>query len=157
MNIYLVHHAQNLSADEDPERGLSEVGRAQADRLGQRLKAAGAAPVRILHSQKRWTTETAERIAAVLGAEDKTETVSYPCATGDSIAPFIDDIKTCPGDIMMAGHVDFLLRSASRLLCGDEDVRIVEFKPGHGTAFCLEGEGDDWVVRYGWRPEHGPG
>ena len=157
MRVYLVHHCHNLTVEEDPERGLSEVGREQADRLGRRLKAAGAAPVRILHSDKRWTAETAERVAAMLDAEDKTETVGYPCATGDSIEPFIDDIRTCPGDIMMAGHVDFLLRTASRLLCGDQDMPIVAFKPGHGTAFCLEGEGNDWVVTYGWRPEHGPG
>lgn len=155
MKVYLVHHAQNTSAEEDPARGLSAVGREQADRLGRRLKDAGAEPVRILHSEKRWTSETAERIAAILEAPE--ETVDYPCATGDAIEPFLEDIKSCPGDIMMAGHVDFLLRTASRLLCGDEDIRIVEFKPGHGTVFCLEGEGSDWTVRYGWRPEHGPG
>ena len=157
MKVYLVHHTDALSAEQDPGRHLSKLGREQADRIGARLKAIGAAPVRILHSDRKWTTETAERVAAVLGLSDKTETTSYPCNTGDSIEPFINDIKNCPGDIMMAGHFQFLLHTASRLLCGDEDMQIIAFKPGNGTTFCLEGEGDDWVVAYGWRPEHPPG
>ena len=157
MKVYLVHHTDALSAEQDPGRHLSELGREQADRVGARLKAIGAAPVRILHSDRQWTTETAERVAAALGAPDKTELAAYPCNTGDSIEPFINDIKNCPGDIMMAGHFRYLLNTASRLLCGDEDIKIIEFKPGNGTMFCLEGEGNDWVVSYGWRPEHPPG
>jgi phosphohistidine phosphatase len=157
MKVFLAHHTDALSKEQDPERHLSELGRAQADRIGERLKAIGAAPVRILHSDRQWTTETAERVAAVLGASDKTEVAEFPCNTGDSIEPFINDIKNCSGDIMMAGHFQFLLHTASRLLCGDEEIQIIEFKPGNGTTFCLEGEGDNWVVAYGWRPEHPPG
>lgn len=156
MRVYLVHHAPNLSPEEDPGRHLSEEGRAVADRLGTRLKDAGAAPVRILHSDKQWTRETAERIAAVLGMEDRTIEAEYPIATGDPVAPFLAEIKACDGDIMMAGHFDYLLRTASNLVCGDEANKVIEFKPGTGTAFCLEGSGDDWTVIYGWRPEHAP-
>ena len=157
MKVYLVHHALNLSQEEDPERGLSEEGRAQADRIGTRLKDAGAAPVRILHSDKKWTRETAERVAAVLGLSDRTAQAEYPIATGDAVAPFVAEIKACDGDIMMAGHFDYLTRTASQLLCGDENNQIVEFKPGNGTVFCLDGSGDDWTINFGWRPEHRPG
>ena len=27
---------------------------------------------------------------------------------------------------------------------------MVEFKPGNGTAVCLEGKGEDWVIAYAW-------
>lgn len=157
MRVYLVHHAPNLSKEEDPERHLSEAGCAVADRLGARLKDAGAAPVRILHSDKQWTRETAERIAVVLGMEDKTIQAEYPIATGDPVAPFLAEIRACDGDIMMAGHFEYLQRTASSLVCGDETNEVIVYKPGTGTAFCLEGSGDDWTVIYGWRPEHGPG
>lgn len=157
MKVYLVHHALNLSKEEDPERGLSEPGRAQADRIGTRLKDAGAAPGRILHSDKKWTRETAERVASVLGLADKTAQAEYPIATGDPVEAFVAEIKSSDGDIMMAGHFDYLTRTASQLLCGDEKIQIVEFKPGNGTVFCLDGSGDDWTVTFGWRPEHGPG
>jgi phosphohistidine phosphatase SixA len=157
MKVYLVHHTNALKAEQDPERHLSRQGREEADRLGARFKAAGAAPVRILHSDKQWTRETAERIAAAMGAKDTTALAGYPVNTGHPIEPFMQEIKDSQGDIMMAGHVDYLLRSASRLLCGDENRHVVEFKPGNGTAFCLEGDGDDWAVAFGWRQDHTAG
>lgn len=154
MKVYLIHHANALSAEQDPERHLSPQGREESDRLGARFKAAGVAPVRILHSDKQWTLETAERIAAAMGAGDRTRVADYPVNTGHPIEPFLNEIGDSDGDIMMVGHSDYLLRSASRLLCGDEAVRVIEFKPGNGTAFCLERTGDDWAVTFGWRQEH---
>ena len=157
MKVYLVHHAHALSAEQDPQRHISPKGREQADRLGTRLRALGVKPKRILHSDKQWTIDTAERVAAKLGAENKTAKAAYPVNTGDPIAPFMAEIAAAEGDIMMCGHVDYLLRSASQLVCGDEKRMAVEFKPGNGTAVCLEGEGDDWAIIYAWRDDHAPG
>ena len=155
MKVYLVHHVDALSAEQDPQRHISQKGREQADRLGARLRALGVAPVCILHSDKQWTIDTAERIAAKLGA--KTARTAYPINTGDPVAPFMAEIAAASGDIMMCGHVDYLLRSASRLVCGDENRKVVEFKPGNGTAVCLEGEGAYWFITYAWRQDHAPG
>ena len=157
MKVYLVHHADALSAEQDPQRHISPMGRDQSDRVGTRLKALGVAPVRILHSDKQWTIDTAERIAAKLGAQDKTAKAAYPINTGDPLAPFMADIVAAGGDIMMCGHVDYLLRAASHLVCGDETRQVVEFKPGNGTAVCLEGEGSHWAITYAWRQDHAPG
>jgi phosphohistidine phosphatase len=157
MKVYLVHHADALSAEQDPQRHISPKGREQSDRLGMRFRALGVAPVRILHSDKQWTIDTARRIAAKLGAEDKTAKAAYPINTGDPVAPFMAEIAAIGGDIMMCGHVEYLLRSASRLVCGDEKRKVVEFKPGNGTAVCLEGKGEDWVITYAWRQDHAPG
>lgn len=157
MKVYLVHHADALSAEQDPQRHISQKGRDQADRLGMRLRALGVAPVRILHSDKQWTVDTAERIAAKLGMPDQTAKAAYPINTGDPVAPFMAEIAAAGGDIMMCGHVEYLLRSASRLVCGDEARKVVELKPGNGTAVCLEGKGDDWVITYAWRQDHAPG
>jgi len=154
MKVYLIHHANALSKEQDPERHLSELGRQQADQLGARFKAAGANPVRILHSDKQWTKETAERVAAAMGLADRTAQAAYPVNTGHDIAPFLAEIAACGGDVMMAGHVDYLRRIAAKLLCGDESVRIAEFKPGHGTVFCLEESDGDWAVAWAWRQEH---
>ena len=157
MKVYLVHHVDALSAAQDPQRHISPMGRDQADRLGTRFGALGVAPVRILHSDKQWTIDTAERIAAKLGAADKTAQTAYPINTGDPLAPFMAEIAAAGGDIMMCGHVDYLLRSASQLVCGDENRKVVEFKPGNGAAVCLEGKGKDWVITYAWRQDHAPG
>jgi phosphohistidine phosphatase SixA len=160
MKVYLVHHADALKAEQDPQRHISPMGREQSDRIGTRLRALGASPVRILHSDKQWTIDTAERVAAKLGASDKTMKTAYPINTGDALAPFLADIaaaNAANGDIMMCGHVDYLLRAASQLVCGDESRKVVEFKPGNGTMVCLEGKGKEWVVTYAWRQDHAPG
>ena len=157
MKVYLVHHADALPAEKDPQRHISPKGRDQADRLGTRLRALGVAPVRILHSDKQWTIDTAVRIAAKLGAENKTAQAAYPINTGDPIAPFMAEIAATGGDIMMCGHVDYLLRAASQLVCGDESKKVFEFKPGNGTAVCIEGEGKNWAITYAWRQDHAPG
>jgi phosphohistidine phosphatase len=157
MQVLLIHHADALTAEQNPERPLSPKGREQADRLGVRLRALGVAPVRILHSDKLWTIETAQRIAAKLGMENRAARAAYPINTGDPIAPFMAEIATTGGDLMMCGHVDYLLRAASRLVCGSEARKAVEFKPRNGTVVCLEGEGDDWVITYMWRQDHAPG
>ena len=157
MKVYLVHHADALSAEQDPQRHISPKGREQSDRLGTRFRALGVSPVRILHSDKQWTIDTAERIAAKLGMENRTAKTGYPINTGDPVEPFVAEIAKAGGDVMMCGHVDYLLRAASRLVCGDEKRKVVEFKPGNGTAVCLEGKGDEWVVSYAWRQDHAPG
>jgi phosphohistidine phosphatase SixA len=157
MKIYLIHHTTAFSAEEDPERHLKPQGRDEADRLGNRLRDAGSAPLKILHSDKQWVRETAERLAVVLGMSDRTETAGYPINTGDDITPFLDEIRNCDGDIMMVGHVEYLIRTASALVSGDQNNHVVAFKPGFGSIFCIEGEGDDWVVRFGWLQEHHAG
>ena len=157
MKVYLVHHVDALSAEQDPQRHISPKGRDQADRLATRLRALGVAPARILHSDKQWTIDTAERIAAKLDAAGKTAKATYPINTGDPVAPFVAEIAAAKGDIMMCGHVDYLLRAASKLVCDDEKRKVVEFKPGNGTIVCLEGEGKNWFITYAWRQDHAPG
>ena len=81
MKVYLIHHTTAFSLEQDPERHLTELGRAQADRLGTRFAAAGIDPVRILHSDKQWVRETAERIGAVMGLSDRLAVAGYPIAS----------------------------------------------------------------------------
>lgn len=157
MKVYLVHHVDALSAEQDPQRHISPKGQKQADRLGDRLRAMGVAPVRILHSDKQWTIDTALRIAAKLGLPDRTANATYPINTDDPVAPFVAEIGAAKGDVMMCGHVDYLLRTASRLVCGDEKCKVVEFKPGNGTIACLEGQGSEWAITFVWRDDHAPG
>lgn len=161
MKVYLVHHVDALSKEQDPQRHISPKGQAQADRLGARLKALGVAPMCILHSDKQWTIDTAQRVAVKLGASDKSARAAYPINTDDPVAPFMAEIEAAKsgnkGDIMMCGHVDYLLRSASKLVCGDEKRKVVEFKPGNGTAVCLENKDNQWFVTFMWRDDHAPG
>lgn len=157
MKVYLVHHTQALVEDPPPVRHLSPVGEAQADRLGDRFRALGVAPAKILHSDRLWTVETAGRIAARLGLEDRTAETAYPIQTGDPVAPFLAEVEATDGDVMLCGHIDYLLRTASALVIGDETRKVVEFKPGNGTAVGFERDGEQWFVTFAWRQDHAPG
>ncbi|MEO7402632.1 MAG: histidine phosphatase family protein [Burkholderiales bacterium] len=157
MKIYFIHHAEALTAEENPRRPINTKGREQATRLGTRLRALGVSPTRILHSDKLWTIETAQCIAAQLGIAERAKQAAYPINTEDPIAPFIAEIATTQGDLMMCGHVEFLIRAASHLVSGDETTRVVEFKPGNGTMVCIEGAGSTWAITAMWRHEHAPG
>ena len=154
MKVYLIHHATAFKLDEDPDRRLTDLGRIQADRLGARFSAGGISPIRILHSDKQWVRETAERVADVMGASDRLAVPGYPIDTNDDVEPLIAEIEASSGDLMMVGHVSYLRRAAAKLVTGDENVQVISFKPDFGTAFCLEKEDGDWIIRFGWRQEH---
>lgn len=153
MKIFLAHHANTVPVEENPDRPLSELGRQQADRIGAHLKAAGISPAKVLHSDRLWTRQTAERAAAVLGDPALPAMPSYSIMGAAPLAPFLEDIAASGGDIVMTGHSEFLRRAGAHLLCGDEKRVIIEYKPGNAAMFCLEGEGDSWVVAYGLRQE----
>jgi phosphohistidine phosphatase len=60
MRLTLVHHADAVGPDVDPQRPLSTRGHEQADRLAARARAAGIAPALIWHSGKLRGRQTAE-------------------------------------------------------------------------------------------------
>jgi phosphohistidine phosphatase len=60
MKAILVHHADAVGPDVDPQRPLSERGRQQADTLAEALHERGIAPVAIWHSGKLRSRQTAE-------------------------------------------------------------------------------------------------
>jgi phosphohistidine phosphatase SixA len=154
MKIYLVHHANAFTAKENPDRPLTELGEAQADRVGRFLRDGGVKPARILHSDKLWTRQTAERVAAVLGALNAPCIPPYDIMNDAAVDPFVADVANGRPDIVMTGHSEFLQRAGSKLVCGDEFAAAIDFKPGNAALFCLEGEGDKWWVSYALRQEH---
>ena len=153
MKVYLMHHANALTAEQDPDRHLSEQGVQESERMGRFMKAQGVMPARILHSDKQWTKETGERVADALGISGKTAIADYSVMPEDPVEPFIAEIKSGNSDIMMTGHGDFLIRTASKLLTGDENNSAIEFRPGNGACFCLEGSRNNWVVAWALRQE----
>jgi phosphohistidine phosphatase len=60
MKAILVHHADAVGPDVDPQRPLSERGRAQASRLADLLSERQIMPAAIWHSGKLRSRQTAE-------------------------------------------------------------------------------------------------
>ncbi len=60
MNAYLVHHADAVGPDVDPQRPLSTRGRDEVERLAEYARTAGVMPAAIWHSGKLRARQTAE-------------------------------------------------------------------------------------------------
>jgi phosphohistidine phosphatase len=60
MRLALVHHADAVGPDVDPQRPLSSLGHEQAEGLAARTKAAQFSPAAIWHSGKLRARQTAE-------------------------------------------------------------------------------------------------
>jgi len=118
--IYLIRHADAVSADEDPERPLSEKGRRQVGEVCEILRRGpGFKPAEIWHSPLARSRETAELLARGLG-------LSAPIVLKPGLEPEDD-----PGKI------------ADGLAAEDRDIALVGHEPHLGSlaALMIEGAG----------------
>lgn len=65
MNLYVIHHAEAVGAEVDPQRPLTEAGYEQARRLAEFARDKGAAPVAIWHSGKLRSRETGHAFLSI--------------------------------------------------------------------------------------------
>lgn len=143
--LYLVHHADAVGPEVDPQRPLSVAGRVHADSLALQASARGVAPTAIWHSGKLRARQTAEafwracspmaEFAAVRGLQP----ADPPQWIRDRVAGEVRDI-------MLVGHMPNLPKLLHLLVQGSTDA-MPEF-PQHGMV-TLEPDGDQWVER--WR------
>ena len=151
MKLYLVQHGEALPKQEDPERPLSEGGRADVARIASFLGNAGVAVTNIIHSRKQRVKQTAELLAATMGPRARLEIVSGLDPL-DPVSGFAPTISQWTSDTMVVGHQPFMGKLVSLLVAVSEDVGVVFFGPG--TVVCLERtEGSNWSVAWMVRPE----
>ena len=143
--IYLVHHADAVGPEVDPQRPLSPAGRTHADQLALKAAGRGVKPAVIWHSGKLRARQTAEAFwracnpLADFGAIAGLQPTDSPGRARDLVAGETRDI-------MLVGHMPSLPRILRVLIAGNEDAPL-EF-PQHGIV-ALETERDAWVER--WR------
>lgn len=125
--LYLVRHGQAKPKDEDPERGLTDVGRTDVTRMAAWAAAAGILVDEIRHSGKLRAQQTAEIFAEHLG----TPAVAAPgLAPNDDVADIARAIESEQGDIMLVGHLPFLERLAALLIAGNAESGFVTLDAG---------------------------
>lgn len=145
MFIYLVHHADAVGPDVDPQRPLSAAGREHAESLATAASTRGVKPHVICHSGKLRARQTAEAFwrrcnpLAVLAAQrglqptDPPQTISLLLA-GEEL------------DLMIVGHMPNLSRILALLTHESADAEVTF--PQHGMV-ALEKTQEGWVER--WR------
>jgi phosphohistidine phosphatase len=147
MLLYLVHHADAVGPEIDPQRPLSMDGRAQAESLAARAKAAGCAPAAIWHSGKLRARQTAEPFFRLCNpfADFRMVRGLLP---DDPPQHLRDAVAGEPRDILAAGHMPSIreiLRSLSPTSAP---------LPLHGmVALETSDSGLTWTERWRLRPE----
>ncbi len=149
MRLYLVQHGEARSESEDAERSLTARGEEETRKISDAAKRLGIRPAKIYHSGKKRAEQTAGIFATAL---DLPARMGQGLNPGDDIRPWVERISAEGKDLMIVGHLPFLEKLASFLVCGDEGTKAVLFR--YSAIVCLEKkEAGRWAVDRILKPE----
>jgi len=151
MRLYIVQHGDSLPKDVNPDRPLSNRGRADIERLTEWLSSHNVQITQILHSGKTRAKETAEILRPLLKSPSQIYE-GQGLAPNDSPEAFLHHLGDSDKDTLVAGHMPFVARTVSQALTGAPDRQLVEFVPG--SVAGIERSGDaSWRLFMFVRPE----
>lgn len=139
--VYLVQHGEAKREEEDPQRPLTERGRAEVEQVAAWLARAAVPVDAIEHSGKLRAQQTAELLAAALRPAGGVRAVSG-LAPRDDVRPVAERLGQGDERLMLVGHLPFMSRLASLLLVGDPERELVRFR--YGGVVCLERQDAGW-------------
>ncbi|MEO7270391.1 MAG: histidine phosphatase family protein [Vicinamibacterales bacterium] len=143
--IYLVHHADAVDSDVDPQRPLSAGGRAQAVELARRAAERGVRPAAIWHSGKLRARQTADAFRAECNPSAEFAAIRGLQPT-DPPEWIHERLIGEAREVMLVGHFPSLPRIRQLLVTGGVDGPAHAF-PLHGLV-QLDAVGDRWVIRW---------
>ncbi|MEN6474655.1 MAG: phosphohistidine phosphatase SixA [Syntrophaceae bacterium] len=151
MALYLVQHGLSLAKEVDSERGLSDEGRVEVERIAGVAKGYGIMVATIMHSGKKRARQTAEIMAASLNPAQGV-IPSSGMDPMDDVEPWVKKLDSME-DLMLVGHLPFLERLVSRLITGKPEPLV--FKLQNGGILCLDKLSGTWVIRWALMPHIG--
>lgn len=135
MRLYLVQHGEAKSKEEDPDRGLSEKGIRDVEKVAVTLKSLSLRIDSLWHSGKTRARHTAEILHPSIASS--CELIERDgLSPNDPVVDMKQVIEEGGADIMIIGHLPFLSKLASLLVTGDENADIITFQ--NGGVLCLE-------------------
>ncbi|MBT8438749.1 MAG: phosphohistidine phosphatase SixA [Gammaproteobacteria bacterium] len=151
MKLYLVQHGEACAKEINPDRPLTDQGKADIERLAAFFKQAGIQVERVIHSGKLRAEQTAERLAKVTASGMELET-SGLINPNDNPKAFDWQSESWNRDTLIVGHLPFMAKLVSHLVIDDENKSITDFQPG--SIVCLEHTDEThWQVIWMIRPE----
>lgn len=156
MKLYCVRHGEAEESDINPERPLTEKGRADVENVARFMGESGLHLDCMLYSPKRRAVETALIFAKYLNAQQVTECMPLLDENND-VSPLVDMIPAWSQDTMLVGHLPFMYKLVSALVLGKTDYYpIVNYPPG--TVICLDRYNDErWIISWLLSPQMVPG
>ena len=152
MKLYLVQHGTACTKDVDPERPLSDAGRADVERLAALLGLTGVRVERVIHSGKLRAAQTAECLAAAVAAPGVALESSGIINPNDNPKAFDWQSGSWDHNTLVVGHLPFMAKLVAHLVSGNENQPVTAFQPG--SIVCLERQdGSQWQINWMIRPE----
>jgi phosphohistidine phosphatase len=145
MKLYLMQHAAAVPAGNIPARSLTEEGRADAKKIAGVLRRLDLGIAEIRHSTKLRSKQTAEIVAEALDGINLLKGVDG-LLPEDPVAPLLQELDNISQTTLIVGHMPFVGKLASHLLCGDEEHDPVSFT--NAGIVCLEKNTDRWQVEW---------
>ena len=152
MDLYLMQHGRATTESEDPERPLTDAGRAAVQRVAERARAAGVRISGCVHSGKLRAEQTAQLLVREIGVEPKARPGLAP---NDPVVPVARRLRTGTEhqSLALVGHMPFLGRLASLLVVGDEEVQVVGFQMGGLVKLEPKVDRDGFLVAWALPPD----
>jgi phosphohistidine phosphatase len=135
VHVYLVQHGQSKSEEEDPQRGLTDKGISEVQKVADFLRPLEFEVDAVWHSGKARAQQTAELLARAISAQDRVVR-REGLGPKDQVATTKQALERTGGDVMIVGHLPFLGKLAALLVTGSEANEIVEFQ--YGSVVCIE-------------------
>jgi phosphohistidine phosphatase len=154
MDVYLMQHGEATTEAEDPERPLTESGRAAVQRVATRARGAGVQVGVCVHSGKLRAEQTARLFVGQLAGSADVH-AREGLAPKDPVSPTAQWLRTATEHDAMAviGHLPFLDRLASLLVTGDEEAQVVRFQMGGLVKLEPKDDGEGFTVAWVLPPE----
>lgn len=134
MALYVVQHGKNLPKTEDPQKGLTEEGKKETERIAEVAAGYQVRVSRIFHSGKKRARETAEIFSVRLSPTGGIESCGGMNPM-DDVRAFVANLPL-DQNIMLVGHLPFMQRLIGLLVCGDPEQTI--FKLQNSGILCLD-------------------
>lgn len=143
MKVYLVQHGEAKPESEDPERPLTDKGKAEVESVASYVADLGIELLQILHSGRLRAKQTAELFTRCLSPHGNV--LEQQCL-GPSDDPGGAErlIQQAEKPLMIVGHLPHLSRLTSLLILGDTEKEVIRFRMG--GVVCLSRSDSRWSV-----------
>ncbi|MBW2671732.1 MAG: phosphohistidine phosphatase SixA [Deltaproteobacteria bacterium] len=173
MALFLVQHGKSLPKEKDPNKGLSEGGIHETERIAQVAKGYGVHVSGIAHSGKTRARQTADIFASALRPEGGLQEISGLNPLDDVASALrpegglqeisglnpLDDVTAIAidstEDRMLVGHLPFMERLTAYLITGSIERPVFKFQ--NSGIVCLNKAPDtkSWVIKWALMPHIG--
>ena len=153
MALFLVQHGKSLPKDKDPQKGLSQEGIAETERIAQVAKEYAVPVSKITHSGKTRAHQTAEIFEAALKPLGGIYEGSGLNPL-DDVTVFADTIDSTK-NVMLVGHLPFMERLTTYLITGYFEKPVFKFQ--NSGIVCLDKDPatESWVIKWALMPHIG--